>query len=115
MSRIPDITDNEIWIAETTLMERYSVKKELQVVDTEIRLYSTDKELTECPALYWTDQDCHFIIAKASTGHYRAQFFYRGHQQYGTGTSKFDDLANCIVTLLQTQADHENEKTSQTG
>jgi len=48
-----------------TLMERYSEKKDVQIVDTETRLYTTDKELTECPALYWQDQDCHFIIAKA--------------------------------------------------
>ena len=47
MSRLPDINDNELLIAETTLMERYGEKKELQVVDTESRLYSTDKALTD--------------------------------------------------------------------
>lgn len=110
MSRIPDINNNELWIAETTLTERYSEKKDLQVVDAEIRLYTTDKELTECPALYWEDNNCHFIITKAGEGCYRSQFFYRVHEQYGTGTDEFDNLAQCIVMTLQTQADHENEK-----
>ena len=100
MPRIPDITDNEIWLVETTLMERYGEKKEVQIVDTEIRLHTSDRELTECPAFYWQDKDCHFIIVKAGDNHYRAQFFYRLHEQFGTSKDQFDDLATCIVTLL---------------
>jgi len=38
---------------------------------------------------------------------YRCQFFYRGYQQYGTGVHEYDDLSECMVSLLQAQADHE--------
>jgi hypothetical protein len=107
MSRVSDITDTEMWILETTLRERYGTRKEYQVVDTDIRLNSSDRELTECPALYWEHEDCHFIIIKTGDKRYRAQFFYRGHEQFGTGISEYDDLSECVVSLLQTQADHE--------
>ncbi|HEC28080.1 MAG TPA: hypothetical protein ENI65_00630 [Gammaproteobacteria bacterium] len=114
MTRIADITDNEIWLVETTLQERYGEKKEVQVVDTEIRLYTSDRELTECPAFYWQDGDCHFIVAKADDNRFRAQFFYRIHEQFGTNRDEYDDLATCVVTLLQTQTDHEQKKTADT-
>lgn len=106
MSRISDITDNEKWILESTLRERYGAPKEYQVVDIEVRLHSSDRELTECPGMYWEDKDCHFIVVKTGDRRYRAQFFYRVHQQYGTGIHEYDDLTECIVSLLQTQADH---------
>jgi len=115
MSRIPDINDNELLIAETALMKRYGETKDLQVVDTDIKLNSTDKETTECPALYWHDQGCHFIVVKTAEEHYRPQFSFREHEQYGTDTFEFDDLANCIMKLLQTKADHELSKVSQSG
>jgi hypothetical protein len=107
MPKIADINDNELWITETTLMERYGKKKDVQVVDTDIRLYSSDRELTECPAMYWQDNDCHFIVVKAGEKRYCAQFFYRGHEQYGTGVDEYDDLAQCVVSILQIQTDHE--------
>ena len=75
MPRIPDINDNELWIAETTLQERYGEKKDIQTVDTEVRVNSSDRELTECPALYWED----------------------------------DDLTQCVISVLQTQADHDHK------
>ena len=109
MSRIPDINDNELWIAETTLQERYGEKKDIQIVDTEVRVYSSDRELTECPALYWEDQGCTFIVVKAGEKRYRAQFFYRNFEQFGTGTDEYDDLAQCLVSVLQTQADHHRK------
>ena len=32
---------------------------------------------------------------------------YRGKEQYGTGKSEFDDIADCVVTMLQVRADKE--------
>jgi hypothetical protein len=110
MPRIPDITENEMWIVETTLRERYGKDKDLQVVDTDIRLHSSDRELTECPAFYWEDNQCHFIVVKTGEKRYRCQFFFRVHQQYGTGVDEYDDLAQCLVSLLQAQADHVREQ-----
>ena len=47
MPQIADINDNEFWITETTLMERYGKKRDIQVVDTDIRLYSYEDENDE--------------------------------------------------------------------
>ena len=107
MPEIPDITDSERWVIETTLKERYGEPKELQLADAEIRLMPSDRELSSCPVVYWNHDTCHFVIFKTGDRKYRCQFFYRGYQQDGTGMYEYDDLTECIVSLLQTQADYE--------
>jgi hypothetical protein len=106
MPEIPDITESEHWIIETTLTERYGNKIEIQIADAEIRLMPSDRELSSCPVIYWNKDGCNFIIFKTASRKYRCQFFYRGYQQYGTGVDEYDDLTECIVSLLQAQADH---------
>ncbi len=107
MAKIPDFTENEVWTIQTTLNERFNEEKELQLAESEIRLSTTDRELNVCPAIYWEHGKCHFIIFKTGDSRYRCQFFYRVHQQYGTTINEFDDLSECTVILLQTQADHD--------
>jgi hypothetical protein len=46
------------------------------------------------------------VVVKTGDRRYRCQFFYRIHQMYGTGIEEYDDLTECVVTLLQVQADH---------
>jgi hypothetical protein len=108
MQRIAELTENETWIVKTALKERYHQDIEIEQAETELRLHSSDRELTLCPAIYWEHGDCHFIICKTGDRKYRCQFFYRLHQQFNTGIEEFDDITECIVTLLQTQADHES-------
>lgn len=106
MPEIPDITDSEHWVIDSTLQERYGHDVETQIADAEIRLTPSDRELSSCPVVYWTEEECNFIIFKTGDRRYRCQFFYRGYQQYGTGVHEYDDLTECIVSLLQTQADY---------
>ena len=106
MSAIEDFTDSELWIIRTTLEERYGVKIEPQLADTELRLNPYATELTVCPAAYWEHDGCHFIVVKTGEPRYRSQFYYRVHEMYGTGIEEFDDLSECVVTLLQVQADY---------
>jgi hypothetical protein len=106
VSAIPDITQSEEWVFQTTLKERYGRDIDLQYADAEIRLSPSDKELTSCPVVYWQADDCNFVIFKTGDRAYRCQFFYRVHQQYGTGNREYDDPTECIVSLLQAQADH---------
>src|SRR6056300_310642 len=99
MSSIPDITDSEQWAVSTTLKERWpDLNIELQLADVDIRMYPDDRELTECPALFWQVDEANFIIIKVGDRVYRSQFYYRGFQQYGTGFRDFDDIAECVVT-----------------
>ncbi len=110
MSSVPDITNAEHWAVSTTLRERWSGKNiELQTVDVEIKMHQFDRELTLCPALFWEVNETSFVIVKTGERSYRSQFYYRGYQQYGTGKSEFDDIADCVTTLLQVHADKEKE------
>jgi hypothetical protein len=110
MRGVADLTDNEMWTIQSTLRERYGHDVEVELADSEIRLQPTDRELTTCPIAYWTHDDCNFVVIKTGEKSYRGQFFYRLHQQYGTGIDEYDDLAECMVSLLQAQADHERTR-----
>ncbi len=106
MSDIPDFTPDELKIISDTLNERFDQQIETQLVDSEVRLYEGDRELTEVPAVFWEANDCNFIIMKKGTNRFHNQFFYGVNKQYGTGIDEYDDIHKCTVTLLQVQADH---------
>jgi hypothetical protein len=110
MSTIKDFSDAEQWTINTTLKERWpNLELDLQLADVEIKMYPHDRELTSCPAIFWQVGDASFIIIKAGERSYRSQFYYKGYQQYGTGKPEFDDIADCVTTLLQVHADKEVE------
>lgn len=49
---------------------------------------------------------CHFLVVMTAAERYRCQFFYRVHQMFGTGIEEYDNLTECLTTLLQVQADY---------
>ncbi len=104
-----EFTTEEVNAVKQTLKERYGTDIDMQFADVELRLDEGDRELVSRPALYWESKDCHFVISKIDNEHFHSQFFYSGSQQFGTGIKKYDDVVNCVVTLLQVQADHELE------
>lgn len=108
---IPDISDTERWTIQSTIDERWGKGViDLHIADVEIQLTSDDASLTSCPAVFWMSGECNFVVIKTGKQRYRCQFFYRSdlEQQFGTGIKEFDDIATCVVTLLQTQADYES-------
>ncbi len=107
MTQIADFGKSEEWIINTTLKERYDEEVPIEHADADIRLAPADRELSSCPVIYWQKNGCNFVIFKTGDSRYRCQFFYRGYQQYGTGVHEYDDLSECIVSLLQAQADHD--------
>jgi hypothetical protein len=106
MQPIPDFTETELWIIRSTVEERYGKEVSVDLADTEIRLHPGAKALTVCPAAYWEEGGAHFVIVKTAEDRYRAQFYYRLHQMFGTGIDEYDDIGDCVLTLLQVQADH---------
>ncbi len=110
MQQIPDFSATELWVVRSTVEERFKRKVPVELVDTEIRLSPGAKELTTCPAVYWEGRRAHFIIIKAGEERYRCQFYYRLHQMYGTGKDEYRDLGDCVITLLQVQADHDRRR-----
>jgi hypothetical protein len=66
MAEIPDITESERWMVQTTLRERYGREMEIKMADAEIRLHASDRELTSCPVIFWNTEDgCNFVIFKS--------------------------------------------------
>lgn len=106
MKAIPDFTESELWTISSTLEERYGETREIQFAETELRLDLSSTEMVPCPAVFWEDEGCNFIICKTGPERYRCQFFYRVHKMYGTGIEEYDNLSECAVTLLQVQADY---------
>jgi len=113
---IPDFTDTELSIVRETVHERFRDKVEIHAIEGEVRMDPGDRELTPCPGLYWRGEGrAQFVIFKVGENRFRAQFFYRVHQQYGTGKDEYDDLGDCVITLLQVQADHAAKEAAQSG
>jgi hypothetical protein len=106
---IPDFTDVELKLVTQTLLERYGRMVALQTADAEVQLEPDSDNLTTCPVIYWEERGAHFVVFKLGLTQFKAQFFYNEATQYGTGKDNFDNLGDCVITLLQVQSDHERQ------
>ncbi|HEX8987773.1 MAG TPA: hypothetical protein VF816_07420 [Rhodocyclaceae bacterium] len=105
---VPDFNEAELKLAQQTLRERYGREIPIETAEAEIGI-GEDAELTPCPVLYWEERGAHFVVFKVGDNRYRAQFFYSEAQQFGTGKNEFNNLGDCLVTVLQVQSDHERQ------
>lgn len=111
MPAIPDITDTERWVVQTTLRERYGRDTPFGLADAEVRLHPCERVLTSCPVILWQSWGgCSFVIVKSGGRRYRCQFYYKPYRQMGTGVAEYDGLAECAVAVLQAQADYAAEQ-----
>jgi hypothetical protein len=110
MKKIPDFTNFEIETVQSTVNERFDKEIEIQFGDAEIRLNPHSTDMTMCPIMLWKEDGCQFVIIKQGPHSYRPQFFYKVTDEYGTGVTEYADMADCIIALLQTQADHHSER-----
>lgn len=109
--KIKDFTETEKWTVQQALNERWASNKvELQLADVDVRLRPGDRELSVCPALFWEVDGSNFVIIKIGRTTYKTQFYYKGRDQYGTAVPSFDNIHDCIVTVLQVHADLERDK-----
>jgi hypothetical protein len=104
-----DFTDSEVKLVSHTLFERYGHAVPVEVAESEVQLGAEGEELTDCPTLYWTERGAHFVVVKFAEGRYTCQFFYSETTQFGTGKPSYDNLGDCVITLLQVQSDHERQ------
>jgi len=113
MGTIADFNESELSVINETLTERYGRKTQIHLADSELRLSPTDRELTSCPTVFWQEGKVSFVIFKVASERYRCQFFYGINQQYGTGIDEYDNIGDCILSLLRVQADYELQKNLQ--
>ena len=109
---LPDFTDSEFQLVNQILFERYSRIVPLQAVEVELLLSPDDKLPTSCPALYWSELGCEFVVAKIGDQRFRCQFFYSPSEIFGTGRETYDNLGDCVTTLLKLQADHHGTRSA---
>lgn len=105
----PDFTDLERDLVSELLYQRYLKPVWPELADGELQLDPASDDLTVCPTLFWSERGASFAVCKVAEQRFRCQFFYADDEQYGTGNAEYDDLRNCVLTLLQVQADHEKQ------
>ena len=66
-----------------------------------------------CPAIVWMADGCNFVVFKVGDQRFRNQFFYRVNEQFGTGIDEYDNIGECVVTLIRLQADHARDEKMQ--
>ena len=105
----------DLALAHACLKERFGRDVEVSEVETEVRLSPADRELTQCPALYWKEDGCAFVVAKTGPAGYQAMFFYSVKDRFGTGKEEYDNLGDCIITLLKVQEVEHGRRNQDTG
>jgi len=109
---IRPFSDRERNLVSQTILERFGNAAPLQAVDAELQLDLLKEEFTMCPSLTWNANGANFVIFKTGDERFRCQFYYIETQQFGTGKDEYDNLGDCVVTLLQVQADQEEQSKS---
>lgn len=110
MKKIPEFSSFEIETVQSTTNERFRHEVEIQLGDAEVRLNPHSTDMATCPVMLWKEDGCQFLIIKQGQHSYRPQFFYKVTDEYGTGVTEYVDIADCIIALLQTQADHHSQR-----
>ncbi len=107
---IPEFTAREKNLVARTLAERFDQPITVQPTRSEIQLNLLEEVLTECPSLTWKVGVCTFVVFKTGDQRFRCQFYYTDVEQFGTNEREYDNLGDCVVTLLQLQGKHEDER-----
>ncbi|WIM05494.1 MAG: hypothetical protein OHM77_12540 [Candidatus Nitricoxidivorans perseverans] len=107
--QLTEFTDSEIKLVNQTLLERYGHAVTVESAEAEIEIVPGSGQVDDCAVLYWSERGAHFVVFKLADNRFRAQFFYNEATQFGTGKDSFDNLGDCVITLLQVQSDHERQ------
>jgi len=110
VSEIQDYSELELNQIKQILKERFGKDLQLDLADAELRLDPSTPVLTACPTVFFKQAETNFVLFKTGESRYRCLFFYKNNEQFGTGKDEYDDLQDCVITLLQVHADHELER-----
>jgi len=115
MGEIPDFSASDIKLVQAVLKERFGREADIQEVETEVRLSLADRELTVCPALFWTMDDCAFVVSHTGQAAYRAMFYYSVKDRFATGKEEYDNLGDCVISLLKVQEEEQSKRVVESG
>jgi hypothetical protein len=112
---IPAFTSADMNLVHVALRERFGREMSVEDVETEIRLNPADRELTVCPALYWEDDGCRFVVSKTGENSFRSMFFWSVKDRFATGKEEYDNLGDCLVTTLKMQEEAAQLRNAESG
>lgn len=91
------------------LLERFGEPVPLEPVDAELQLNLLKEEFAFCPSIMWRRDGTNFIVFKTGDERYRCLFYYNEAMLFGTGKDEYNNLGDCVVTLLQVHSDQETQ------
>jgi hypothetical protein len=106
---IKPFTARERHLISQTLLERFGHPVALEPVDAELQLNLLKEEFAFCPSIMWRENGANFIVFKTGDERYRCLFYYNEAMLFGTGKDEYNNLGDCVVTLLQVHADQEEQ------
>jgi hypothetical protein len=89
-------------IVKDTVCERWN-NVDIQLADVEVSRTSTSQS-TPYPALVWEASKCTFVVIKVDEAAYKCIFYYLGTQRFDTGVNEYEDLKECVVSIMKVQA-----------
>ncbi len=115
MSEASAFSDADWHLVQAALHERFGRQVNVDEVETELRLNPADRELTVCPALYWKEDGCNFVVSKTGDNQFRSMFFWSVKDRFSTGKEEYDNLGDCLVTTLKMQEEAARLRDAETA
>ena len=112
---IPGLSASDLALVRVTLKERFGFDVDVQEAETEVRLSPGDRELAQCPAVFWQVEKCSFVVAKTGPAGFHAMFFYSIKDRFGTSKEEYDNLGDCLITLLKVQEKEHLRRQQESG
>lgn len=106
--KIPDFDQAELDAVRAQLLSRYREAIEPPQAEVELDLTGIG-HLAWYPAPFWSEIGTSFVVLKLGPGGYHPFFYYQTDRQFSTDRDRYDDLDDCVSTLLRMQADHQKE------
>jgi len=106
-----DFSGREWQLVHELLQHRYGARVELDPIEVDVAAGAgADGEPASCPGLHWCERGAHFVVVRTGDAAWRGQYFYDDDTLRGPGDRLFDDLGDCVTTLLRLQADDERQR-----
>ncbi len=92
----------EINLAKNLVNDRWRDVK-IELADVEVSRSSKSESLPY-PALVWEASKCTFVVIKVDESAYKCIFYYLGTQRFDTGVNEYEDLHDCVLSIMKLQA-----------
>ena len=92
----------EINIAKDIINQRWR-GVDIDLADVEVSRNSSSESLPY-PAIVWEASKCTFVVIKVDESAYKCIYYYLGTQRFDTGVNEYDDLHDCVLSIMKVQA-----------